>query len=155
MGRLFFRALRSFVKPGGVVKVSSNMGAVGVRYSYIVGSAIENEFYHEETVPFLEWCLHRYGRSYGDRRDITKRPDAKNNESYNSQAADRDMVYCFRFKPSGETLKPQFIRLPPSFKVIMACQDGAFQNTSGQNRTNIANKLHQRFMSEISGIHVG
>lgn len=44
--RLFFRALRSFVKPGGFVKVSSNMGAVGVRYSYIVGSAIENEFIH-------------------------------------------------------------------------------------------------------------
>merc|ERR1712190_580920 len=35
--RLFFRALRSFVKPGGVVKVASNMRAIGVRYSYIVG----------------------------------------------------------------------------------------------------------------------
>merc|ERR1712151_239533 len=104
MGRLFFRALRSFVKPGGVVKVSSNMGAVGVRYSYIVGSAIENEFFHEETIPFLDWCLHRYGRSYGDRRD-------------NAQSAERDMVYCFRFKPSGELLKPQFVRLPPSFNV--------------------------------------
>merc|ERR1719240_720821 len=83
--RLFFRALRSFVKPGGLVKVSSNKGAVGVRYSYIVGGAIENEFVHVETMPFLEWCLHRYGRSYGDRRDVYKRPDAKNNQSYNAQ----------------------------------------------------------------------
>merc|ERR1712066_614412 len=52
--RLFFRALRSFVKPGGVVKVSSNSSAVGVRYSYIIGSALENEFTHVETMPFLE-----------------------------------------------------------------------------------------------------
>merc|ERR1712217_867082 len=77
--RLFFRALRSFMKPGGIVKVASNMGAVGVRYSYIVGSAIENEFIHSETMMFLEWALHRYGRSYGDKRDVYKRPDAKNN----------------------------------------------------------------------------
>merc|ERR1712190_560919 len=48
-------ALRSFVKPGGVVKVSSNSGAVGVRYSYIVGGAVQNEFVHVETMPFLEW----------------------------------------------------------------------------------------------------
>merc|ERR1719364_507528 len=50
--RLFFRALRTFMKPGGVVKVASNMGAVGVRFSYIVESAIENEFVHEQTMPF-------------------------------------------------------------------------------------------------------
>merc|ERR1711976_95515 len=36
--RLFFRALRSFVIPGGSVKVASNKNAVGVRYSYIVFS---------------------------------------------------------------------------------------------------------------------
>merc|ERR1712100_635596 len=64
--RLFFRALRSFVKPGGSVKVASNIGAVGVRYSYIVHSALENEFIHDQTMPFMEWHLHRYGRSYGD-----------------------------------------------------------------------------------------
>merc|ERR1712113_1291480 len=49
--RLFFRALRSFVKPGGIVKVASSAKAVGVRYSYIMASAIENEFIHNETVP--------------------------------------------------------------------------------------------------------
>merc|ERR1719281_1639120 len=37
--RLFFRALRSFVKPGGSVKVASNSNATGVRYAYIIGSA--------------------------------------------------------------------------------------------------------------------
>lgn len=85
--RLFFRALRFFVKPGGLVKVASNMGAVGVRYSYIVDSAAQNEFTHIETMPFLEWHLHRYGRSYGDKRDVYKRPDATNNQSYNAQRA--------------------------------------------------------------------
>merc|ERR1711953_268109 len=119
--RLFFRALRTFVKPGGIVKVSSNMGAVGVRYSYIVGSALENEFVHTETMQFMDWTLHRYGRSYGDKRDIHKRPDAVNNQSYNTQSAERDMVYCFRYAPSGEKMKPQFVRIPPSFKVMMAC----------------------------------
>merc|ERR1719203_2287647 len=88
--RLFFRALRFFVKPGGTVKVSSNSNATGVRYSYIVGGAIENEFAHVETMPFLEWHLHRYGRSYGDKRDVYKRPDAKKDESYNAQRANQD-----------------------------------------------------------------
>merc|ERR1712107_438160 len=102
--RLFFRALRSFVKPGGIVKVASNMKAIGVRYSYIVRGALENEFQHTETVPFTEWHLHRYGRSYGDKRDAYKRLDAAKNQSYNAQKGDSDMVYCFRYAPSGETL---------------------------------------------------
>merc|ERR1712216_1107461 len=108
--RLFFRALRSFVKPGGTVKVASNAGAVGVRYSYIIGGALENEFKHTETLPFLEWHLHRYGRSYGDKRDVYKRPDAKNNQSYNAQRAEADMVYCFEYTPSGEPMAPQPVR---------------------------------------------
>jgi len=153
--RLFFRALRSFVKPGGVVKVSSNMGAVGVRYSYIVGSAIENEFRHVETMPFLEWHLHRYGRSYGDKRDIYKRPDATNNQSYNAQAADRDMVYCFRYEPTGEKLPPQTVRLPPTLKTLSACMDGPFRNLQAAGKANLAEQLHKRFVTEVSGTHVG
>jgi len=153
--RLFFRALRTFMKPGGIVKVSSNMGAVGVRYSYIVGSALENEFLHIETVPFLEWHLHRYGRSYGDKRDIYKRPDAKNNQSYNAQSAERDMVYCFSYAPSGKTLGKQQVKLPPSLKTIRACVDGPFKNMQGQGRENLAKQLHNRFVTEISGTHVG
>merc|ERR1712185_769810 len=99
---------------GGSVKVASNMGAVGVRYSYVVDSAISNEFIHVETVPFLEWHLHRYGRSYGDRRDSYKRPDATNNQSYNAQNAERDMVYCFCYAPSGEAPSAQAkITIPP------------------------------------------
>jgi len=153
--RLFFRALRHFVKPGGVVKVSSNMGAVGVRYSYIIGSAIENEFVHTETMPFLEWHLHRYGRSYGDRRDAYKRPDATNNQSYNAQRAEADMVYCFRFAPSGETLASQSIRAPPTFQTLMACTDGPFKHLMGLAKENLAKQLHKRFVTEISGTHVG
>eukprot|EP00930_Biecheleria_cincta_P069326 TRINITY_DN5707_c0_g1_i4.p1 TRINITY_DN5707_c0_g1~~TRINITY_DN5707_c0_g1_i4.p1 ORF type:complete len:567 (-),score=107.74 TRINITY_DN5707_c0_g1_i4:65-1540(-) len=153
--RLFFRALRSFVKPGGIVKVSSNAGAVGVRYYYIINSAVENEFEHTETVPFLQWHLHRYGRSYGDKRDIYKRPDAKQNESYNAQAADRDMVYCFRYKPTGKTLEKQMVRLPPTLTTIMSCNDGPLAGLMGPARQNFAENLHKRFVTEISGTHVG
>jgi len=154
--RLFFRALRSFVKPGGVVKVSSNSGAVGVRYSYIVGSAIENEFLHVETMPFMEWHLHRYGRSYGDRRDVYKRPDAKNNQSYNAQNANADMVYCFGYAPTGNVLPKQQIRLPPTLKTLTACRDGPFKNMGmGPPRENLAKNLHERFIKEVSGTHVG
>jgi len=153
--RLFFRALRFFVKPGGVVKVASNMGAVGVRYSYIVGGALENEFVHTETMPFLEWHLHRYGRSYGDRRDAYKRPDATNNQSYNAQRAEADMVYCFRYAPTGDTLGQQIIRLPPTLKTIEACPDGPFKHLQGEARKNLAKQLHSRFVTEVSGTHVG
>merc|ERR1740121_2585761 len=154
--RLFFRALRSFVKPGGSVKVSSNSGAVGVRFSYIIGSAIENEFDHLETMPFLQWKLHRYGRSYGDRRDIYKRPDAKNNQSYNAQNANADMVYCFCYAPTGNVLGKQQIRLPPTLKTLSACRDGPFKNMGmGPAREQLAKKLHERFLIEVSGTHVG
>jgi len=153
--RLFFRALRSFVKPGGSVKVASNAGAVGVRYSYIVGSAKENEFEHVETMPFLEWHLHHYGRSYGDRRDMWKRPDAKNNQSYQSQNAMSDMVYCFRYAPSGKVLPKQSIRLPPTLSTLSECKDGPFKSLSGPAKVNLAKQLHARFMKEVSGEHVG
>merc|ERR1711862_368594 len=148
--RLFFRALRSFVKPGGVVKVSSNAGAVGVRYSYIVGGAIENEFVHVETMPFLEWHLHRYGRSYGDRRDAYRRPDAKNNQSYNAQKEDSDMLYCFRYEPTGKELGSQKIRMPPTLSTISAANDGPFQGMNPEAKKNLALQLHKRFVTECS-----
>merc|ERR1719327_912564 len=153
--RLFFRDLRSFVKPGGSVKVASNAGAMGVRYSYIVNSGLDNEFVHEQTMPFLEWHLHRYGRSYGDKRDSYKRPDAKNNQRYDAQAVDKDMVYCFTYAPSGNKLPKQRLRLPPKLKTIAACSDGPFRNLHGEARENLAKQLHQRFITEASGTHVG
>jgi hypothetical protein len=154
--RLFFRALRAYMKPGGIVKVASNAGAVGVRFSYIVNSAQKNEFVHVETIPFLEWHLHRYGRSYGDRRDAYKRPDAENNQSYNAQAADRDMVYFFCYTPSGEGVKYEKVIVnPPSFNVINSCVDGPFKTLYGTAKTNLANQLRKRFVTEASGVHVG
>jgi len=153
--RLFFRALRTFVKPGGWVKVASNAGAVGVRYSYIVGSALENEFMHVETMPFLEWHLHRYGRSYGDRRDTYKRPDATNNQSYNAQSGNSDMVYCFSYAPTGKTMPPQYMAVPPSLETLQQSKDGPFKNLVGVAKQNYANQLHSRFVTEISGVHVG
>jgi hypothetical protein len=152
--RLFFRALRSFVKPGGWVKVSSNMNAVGVRYSYIIGSALENEFVHTETMPFLEWHLHRYGRSYGDKRDTHRRPDAEKNQSYNAQRAEADMVYCFHYQPSGSKVPPQTVRLPPTKSVLLSCIDGPFMNLNGDGKKRKALELHHRFTLEVSGTHV-
>lgn len=151
--RLFFRALRFFVKPGGTVKVASNSGAVGVRFSYITRGASDNEFVHVETLPFLQWHLHRYGRSYGDRRDTYKRPGE--GEQYNAQRADSDMVYSFVYRPTGKTLPPQHIRRPPSMKTIMACTDGPFANLQGDGRKRLATELYSRFVTEISGTHVG
>jgi len=153
--RLFFRALRHFVKPGGFVKVASNAGAVGVRFSYIVGGGIENEFNHVETMPFTEWHLHRYGRSYGDRRDVYKRPDATNNQSYNAQNANSDMVYCFEYAPTGKTMAPQFVRSPPTLSTLQACKDGPFKNLVGDRKIQLAKQLHDRFLTEITGTHVG
>jgi len=153
--RLFFRALRSFVKPGGIVKVSSNAGAVGVRYSYIIGSAIENEFLHVETMPFLEWHLNRYGRSYGDKRDVYKRPDATKNQSYNAQNAHTDMVYCFAYAPSGEPIGKQQVRLPPTLNTLRNCVDGPFWGKVGPAKNSLAKQLHDRFVTEVTGTHVG
>jgi len=152
--RLFFRALRSFVKPGGIVKVASNASAVGVRYSYVISGAAENEFQHVETFPFLEWSLHRYGRSYGDRRDTYKRPG--DGERYNAQRADSDMVYTFKNCPTDEPLPKQGIRRPPTMKTLLASQEGPFRGLpQGPAREKLAKDLYDRFMTEISGTHVG
>eukprot|EP00415_Alexandrium_ostenfeldii_P001270 UN1270 len=129
------------------------MGAVGVRYSYIIESALENEFIHVETLPFLEWRLHRYGRSYGDRRDAYKRPGE--GQGYNVQKAEADMVYTFEYRPSGNVLPRQKLRLPPTFKTIQACPDGPFQNLHGEARRKLAKELYHRFLTEVSGTHVG
>jgi len=58
-----------------------------------------SDFMHIETFPFLDWVLRRYHRSYGDKRDEKVRPDA---DSYRSQQAAADMVYCFRYTPTGQ-----------------------------------------------------
>merc|ERR1712129_474423 len=99
-------------KPGGCVKVASNSGATGVRFSDIIGGARGSEFVHDETFPFLEWQLANYRRSYGDRRDATKRPDE--GEVYNDQRANTDMVYCFTYRPTGKPLEAAHICCPPT-----------------------------------------
>merc|ERR1711862_452265 len=100
-----------------------------------------------DTIPFLEWHLHRYGRSYGDRRDAYKRPDATNNQSYNAQRAEADMVYCFTYQPSGKQLPKQLIRRPPTLKTLFSCHDGPFKNLGGEAKKKLA-LLHRRFVAE-------
>mmetsp|Transcript_132187 Transcript_132187/g.233826 ORF Transcript_132187/g.233826 Transcript_132187/m.233826 type:complete len:476 (-) Transcript_132187:67-1494(-) len=151
---LFFRALRFFVKPGGSVKVSSNKGAMGVRYSYIIRAATDNEFVHVETLPFKEWHLHKYLRSYGDKRDKHKRV-MTGGTGYNAQKEESDMVYCFCYAPTGADLPPQEIRLPPTKKDLEQAQEGRLKGPVNANRKKLVESLHERFLSEVQGVHVG
>mmetsp|Transcript_21926 Transcript_21926/g.58540 ORF Transcript_21926/g.58540 Transcript_21926/m.58540 type:complete len:701 (+) Transcript_21926:85-2187(+) len=152
---LFFRALRTFVKPGGSVKVSSNSGATGVRYSDIIGGASASEFAHAETFPFLEWTLSRYSRSYGDRRDEQRRPE--DGEVYRDQRARSDMVYCFTYTPTGTQLKAPNINYPPTKEELLASNEGkAGRLPSGVGaRRKRVEELYELFLSYVQGIHVG
>jgi len=150
---LFFRALRSFVSPGASVKVSSNRRAQGVRYSDIFGAASFNEFVHVETVPFPEWTLRKYGRSYGDKRDENKR--LKDGQIYANQQASFDMVYCFCYAPSGMTLAKPRVRHPPTKRDLMNANEGALANLSGDRKWHKVDELTQLFLSYVQGIHVG
>merc|ERR1712023_341339 len=74
---------------------------------------------HVGTFPFTEWILSKYHRSFGDKRDKRKRPD---------QQGTSDMVYCFRFSPSGDELPhvpiKQPIKLAEFVKSVVACNCG-------------------------------
>jgi len=175
----FFRALRAFVKRGGLVKVASNSGATGVRYTTIIEAAALNEFVHVETVPFLAWQLHKYNRSFGDKRDQKKRLEGES--SYTSQRSEKDMVYAFRFAPTGVPPPRAPIKRPPAcrdfFAATVACRcgfvcplemkdalqtrqhhfksSGAHAEAEGQERQLVVAELYKRFLSELSGQHVG
>jgi len=150
---LFFRALRGFVQKGGVVKVASNCNATGVRYSDIVLGAQNSEFIHVETFPFLEWQLRNYRRSYGDRRDKGRRPD--DGEIYRAQRAQRDMVYCFRYEPSGDNPPKPTVREPPSRAQLMAAREGKLQRMSGKDRERRVQEIGDLFKAYAAGVHVG
>jgi len=151
--QLFFRALCAFVKPGGVVKVSSNSNATGVRYSDIMMAAKLSEFVHIETVPFLEWQLRGYRRSYGDRRDASRRPEE--GEIYKSQRAHSDMVYSFRYAPSGGTPPKPRIRYPPAKSDLLDSNEGKFRNLSPDAKKRTVEEIYQLFLSYVQGIHIG
>lgn len=152
---LFFRALRPFVKSGGSVKVASNSNATGVRYSDIIGGASSSEFVHDESFPFLEWQLSRYRRSYGDRRDETKRPE--DGEVYNSQRANTDMVYSFTYKPSGNSVPAPLISYPPTKEELFSSNEGRAGRlpSSTVPRRKKVEELYELFLSYVQGIHVG
>mmetsp|Transcript_21133 Transcript_21133/g.45815 ORF Transcript_21133/g.45815 Transcript_21133/m.45815 type:complete len:834 (+) Transcript_21133:206-2707(+) len=153
---LFFRALRPVMKPGvGTVKVASNSRATGVRYSDIIGGALNSEFVHDETFPFLEWTLSKYRRSYGDRRDQTKRPE--DGENYNAQRANSDMVYSFTYRPSGDTPAPPIISFPPTKDELYHSDEGrAGRLPPGHHaRTKRVDELYDLFLSYVQGIHIG
>eukprot|EP00931_Biecheleriopsis_adriatica_P052495 TRINITY_DN3054_c0_g1_i1.p1 TRINITY_DN3054_c0_g1~~TRINITY_DN3054_c0_g1_i1.p1 ORF type:complete len:813 (-),score=195.77 TRINITY_DN3054_c0_g1_i1:28-2466(-) len=152
---LFFRAVMSFVEPGGMVKVCSNCNAQGVRYSDIFRGAIASEFAHVETVPFLEWALRDYRRSYGDRRDKEKGKRPKKGETYAAQGAHRDMVYSFCYSPSGETPPKPHIRLPPTKQELLESSEGCLEKLRGEEKANKVDEIHQLFLSYVQGVHVG
>lgn len=150
---LFFRALCGFVKPGGSVKVSSNAGAKGVRFSDILDAAASSELVHVETMPFMEWHLRHYQRSYGDRRDQHRRPDS--GDVYQNQRAMSDMVYCFRYAPSGEPVPKPDVRLPPTKQQLLDSSEGVCVKSVGEARKRKLEEIHRLFVSYVSGIHVG
>eukprot|EP00913_Durusdinium_trenchii_P011829 g11111.t1 len=81
---LFFRALRGFVKPQG---------------------ARNSEFVHVETLPFQEWSLRGYRRSYGDRRDANRRPEENDARRLALQADDSEASVKWETKSLTETLQ--------------------------------------------------
>lgn len=151
--QLFFRALRGFVKPSGIVKVSSNSNATGVRYSDIMSAAMLSEFVHVETVPFLEWRLRSYRRSYGDRRDANRRPE--DGEIYKNQRAHSDMVYCFRYNPSGKTPPKPKIRYPPAKQDLLDSNEGWFKGLGPEAKRRRVEDIYKLFLSYVQGIHIG
>lgn len=150
---LFFRALRGFVKTGGVVKVASNSGATGVRYSDIITGAQNSEFVHIETIPFLEWQLRNYLRSYGDRRDTGRRPG--DGEIYKNQRAHSDMVYVFRYEPSGDNPPKPLIRHPPSKDDLLLSAEGKLRHLNPAAKTQRVEEIYDLFLTYVQGIHVG
>lgn len=150
---LFFRALRGFVKHGGLVKVSSNSGATGVRYTDIIAAGHNSEFSHVETVPFLEWQLRSYNRSYGDRRDANRRPGE--NEGYKSQRAHSDMVYCFKYEPSGDNPPKALIRRPPTKEDLLKSSECKLRQMTGEHKARRAEEIYELFLTYVQGIHVG
>merc|ERR1712066_290066 len=90
-----------------------------------------------------QWQLHRYGRSYGDRRDVYKRPD--DGAQYDSQRADSDMVYCFVYKPTGAILPKQRLRLPPTYRTLLNCGpgEGALGEKRGEAKKKYAMELYE------------
>eukprot|EP00927_Polykrikos_kofoidii_P016072 TRINITY_DN17210_c0_g1_i1.p1 TRINITY_DN17210_c0_g1~~TRINITY_DN17210_c0_g1_i1.p1 ORF type:complete len:772 (+),score=118.90 TRINITY_DN17210_c0_g1_i1:58-2373(+) len=150
---LFFRALRAFVKTGGSVKVSSNSRATGVRYSDIIAAAESNEFRHVETFPFLEWQLSGYRRSYGDRRDSGRRPE--DGEVYRAQKSSSDMVYCFRYMPTGKALPESQVIYPPSKLDLFLASEGRMPDRGTLGRKRRVEELYKLFLSYVEGVHVG
>eukprot|EP00929_Paragymnodinium_shiwhaense_P111815 TRINITY_DN80100_c0_g1_i1.p1 TRINITY_DN80100_c0_g1~~TRINITY_DN80100_c0_g1_i1.p1 ORF type:complete len:713 (+),score=210.89 TRINITY_DN80100_c0_g1_i1:104-2242(+) len=150
---LFFRALRPFMKPGGIVKVASNSRATGVRYTDILNGAKMSEFEHVETVPFLEWQLRDYMRSYGDKRDVNRRPE--DGENYRAQKKGSDMVYCFVYKPSGDTVPKPRVRLPPSREDLYYAQEGKLARMSARDKQARVDEIYKTFLSYVTGIHTG
>lgn len=150
---LFFCALRTFVKPGGVVKVASNANATGVRFSDIMSAARDSEFVHVETLPFIEWQLRSYLRSYGDRRDANRRP--AEGDIYRRQTAGSDMVYFFRYSPSGTAPPKPHIRYPPTRQHLVSSNEGNFRGLSAASRKRKVEEIYKLFMSYVQGIHVG
>eukprot|EP00933_Yihiella_yeosuensis_P081105 TRINITY_DN94645_c0_g1_i1.p1 TRINITY_DN94645_c0_g1~~TRINITY_DN94645_c0_g1_i1.p1 ORF type:complete len:574 (+),score=152.71 TRINITY_DN94645_c0_g1_i1:65-1786(+) len=150
---LFFRALRGFVKEGGIVKVASNSNATGVRFSDIITGAENSEFVHIETVPFLEWALRNYLRSYGDRRDTGRRPG--DGEIYKNQRAHSDMVYVFRYEPSGDNPPKTMIRQPPSKDDLLKSSEGKLRTLHATAKTKRVEEIYDLFLTYVQGIHVG
>jgi len=106
-----------------------------------------------ETVPFDEWTLRDYNRSYGDKRDAERR--LKDGEVYRDQKGMTDMIYCFCYAPTGEPLTAPRVRHPPSKAEMLSCEEGALERLYGVQKQKKVDELWELFLSYVKGIHIG
>merc|ERR1740121_1173928 len=112
-----------------------------------------SEFKHVETFPFLEWQLRNYMRSYGDKRDVGRRPGDK--EGYRSQRGNSDMVYTFKYAPSGETPPKPRIKYPPAKQDLLNSSECRLKEVYGDRKKQMVEEIYQLFLSYVQGIHIG
>merc|ERR1712190_142757 len=119
----------------------------GVRDTDIIAAAHNSEFSHVESVPFLEWQLRNYYRSYGDRRDANRRPGE--NEIYKNQRAHSDMVYSFKYEPSGDNPAKPLIRRPPTKEDLLKSSEGELRQMTGDHKARRAEEIYELFLTYV------
>merc|ERR1712085_110813 len=76
---------------------------------------------------------------------------------YNAQKANTDMVYCFKYEPSDESLKAPQISYPPTKEELFSSDEGRAGRlpTNHTARTKRVEELYDLFLSYVQGVHVG
>eukprot|EP00439_Symbiodinium_sp_Y106_P069198 s1502_g11.t2 len=155
---LFFRALRGFVKPGGVVKVASNSNATGPCMLFV-----------------FRYPERRAKQRVPPRRDdaVSRvEPEVLPSENYRCQSKGSDMawgpagcttqqscsneVYTFRYEPSGSVPPKALIRRPPTKDDLFLSKEGKMPMSAEQKRQRLEDRLQWSDMVFMpAGCHIG